>query len=211
MNQTTNKQLLIIALKLLVICSVVAVIVAGVNMLTKDRIEQNTLLNTASALDDIYSTDAKEKFEISSDKNSAFIMKNKDGKIIKSCIIADTKLEKDVTALYVINNAEGITDGYCVAISPMGFKDKINMLVAINSDFSVKDVKIVSMSDTKGIGTKVQDENWLSKFKGKNNIQGIDTISGATKTSKPVMNAVATAITQVTNYSTETKDGGVAK
>ncbi len=212
MKQTTNKQLLIIALKLLVICSVVAVIVAGVNALTKERIAQNNLLNTASALDSIYSKQyGGNKFVISNDKSSAFVMQDKDGNPTTSCKIADTQLLADVSALYIINNSQGVVDGYCVAISPMGFKDKVNMLVAINSDLTVKSVKIVSSSETKGIGTKVEAPDFLNKFIGISNTSGIDTISGATKTSSPVINAVETAIAQVSAYSAVIQNGGDAQ
>ena len=84
----------------------------------------------------------------------------------------------------------------------MGFKDTINMLVAVNPDVSVKGVKIVSMSETSGIGTKAAEPEFLEKFNGLGSpvSSKVDTISGATKTSKPVIGAVDTALRQTAEY-----------
>ncbi len=203
MKQKSNKDLLIIAAKLLVICTIVAVIVAFVNSITSERIALNQKINTANALNGIYSEQyGGNLFEVSHDERGpAFIMSDSEGVTMASCDIADTELLPDVTALYIINGAGNKTD-YCVAVSPMGFKDKINMLVAINENLSVKDVKIVSMSETSGIGTKVAESIFLSKFSG---LVGpvapqVDTISGATKSSKPVIDAVDTALNQAAAF-----------
>lgn len=46
-----------ITLRLLVICALVALLVAGVNAITKDKIERNGRENTAKALTAIYESD----------------------------------------------------------------------------------------------------------------------------------------------------------
>ena len=76
------------------------------------------------------------------------------------------------------------------------------MLVAITPDLSVKGVEIVSMSETSGIGTKAAEPAFLKQF-AKQNIDGVknvDTISGATKTSKPVIEAVCASLQEVALY-----------
>ena len=60
-----KKEIFITALKLLVICSVVATIVASVNFITKDKISYNEKLSTAEALTGIYSDDFNKGFEVS--------------------------------------------------------------------------------------------------------------------------------------------------
>ena len=57
MKQNNTKEILVIALKLLVICSIVATIVAAVNFITADKIAYNEKLNTAEALTGIYFDD----------------------------------------------------------------------------------------------------------------------------------------------------------
>lgn len=204
MEQNNTKQLIGIAVKLLAICTIVAVIVALVYSVTKDKIDLNEKVNTAEALDGIYSEEyGGLKFSVSDSENSpAFVMKDADGNTVVSCDEAKTELISDVTALYVINDANGNTVSYCVSVAPMGFKDTINMLVAVNPDVSVKGVKIVSMSETSGIGTKAAEPEFLEKFNGLGSpvSSKVDTISGATKTSKPVIGAVDTALRQTAEY-----------
>lgn len=224
MKENSTKQLLIIALKLLVICTIVAVIVAFVNFVTKDRITFNEKQNTALALTGIYGADfGGAAFEVSADASKGeFVLTNPEDNKIISCASADCTLTEDVTALYVLKDSEDKIISYCVAISPMGFKDKIDMLVAVNSDLTVKGVKIVSLSETSGIGTKVQENTFLEKFVGRKifdktsaekkeatdeekstDIDNVDTISGATKSSKPVINAVKNSLKQVVSYINE--------
>ena len=210
MEQNNTKQLLIIASKLLLICTIVAVIIAFVNAITKDRIELNQLTSTAEALSGIYGPDYNNhSFEVVENKdNSAwFVMRDDRGNIVITCQAVKCETLPTISGVYVIKDSSGRPLNYCVFASPMGFKAEINMVVAINPSLTVKAVKIISMSDTSGIGTKVQDESFLTQFTGKNAVIGnIDTISGATKTSKPVINAVDTALKQAALYIS--KQGG---
>ncbi|MBP3580497.1 MAG: FMN-binding protein [Clostridia bacterium] len=199
MTSKSNKDIIIIALKLLVICAVVALIVSTVNFITKDRILLNEKQNTAVALTGIFSQDfGGLAFTVEGDE---YVIRDND-MIVADCTAAECTLNKDVNALYVIKDAYKIPLFYCVSISPMGFKSQINMLVAVNPDLTVKGVEIVSMSETSGIGTKAQDKAFLSKFSGKteNQASEVDIITGATKTSKPIIEAVANALNQVAVY-----------
>ena len=81
MKQTSTKEILVIAIKLLVICSIVATIVAAVNYITADKIAYNEKLNTAEALTGIYFDNYGKEFEV--DGNSYVI--SDDGNIIISC------------------------------------------------------------------------------------------------------------------------------
>ena len=199
MTSKSNKDIIIIALKLLVICAVVALIVSTVNFITKDRILLNEKQNTAVALTGIFSQDfGGLAFTVEGDE---YVIRDND-MIVADCTAAECTLNKDVNALYVIEDAHKNPLFYCVSISPMGFKSQINMLVAVNPDLTVKGVEIVSMSETSGIGTKAQDKAFLSKFSGKteNQASEVDIITGATKTSKPIIEAVANALNQVAVY-----------
>jgi len=208
MKQNSTKEILTITLKLLVICSVVAVIVAFVYGITKDRIALNEMMNTATALTEIYSEDfGGHPFEV---KDGEFAVSDADGNTLATCSVAECEYIKDVTALYELCDADGNSLGYCVAIQPLGFKDVIKMLVAVNADLTVKGVKIVAMSETSGIGTKAQDASYLAQFTGRDaesSLQ-VDTIAGATKTTKPVIEAVSNSVNQVIKYINE--KGGMA-
>lgn len=92
---------------------------------------------------------------------------------------------------------EIVTDGYS--------KKGLDLVIAMNSDGSVKGVSVVSLGETPGLGTKVQNESFLSLFTGKkgeveivknapakdSEVQGV---TGATYSSKGVARAVNIAI-----------------
>lgn len=214
MKNNNTLRLFVIALKLLVVCSIVAVIVAFVNYITKDKIRMNELSNTADALSGIYAQQYEGcSFKVI-DKNNAvtFEMQDNEGNTYLVCKNSDCVLLPSIKQLLVVYDMAQNPVGFCVNAAPMGFKDKINMLIAVNSDLSVKSVKIVSLSETSGIGTKIQEQSFLDSFVNitKPVASKVDIISGATKSSKPVIDAVDRAIEQVEKHLNEehTKTGG---
>ncbi len=79
------------------------------------------------------------------------------------------------------------------------------MLVAMNEDGSIKAVSVVSLSETPGLGTKVQDGGFLEQYKGKSEKltavksapsadNEIQAVTGATRSSKGVTEAVNIAL-----------------
>lgn len=76
-------------------------------------------------------------------------------------------------------------------------KGGLHMLVGINPEGSVEGVSFVEITDTKGLGTKVDDKEWLSGFKGltqADDADKVDSITGATFSSRGVKNGVKIAI-----------------
>lgn len=114
-------------------------------------------------------------------------------------------LEAPVNELLRITNTSSEFLGYCVSVSPKGFGGKINMLVAINPDGEIIKIKILDMSETAGIGTKVDTDYYLEQYAGKKqgvaanagSDNSIDTISGATISSKAVLNGINAALDAV--------------
>ncbi|HBH95088.1 MAG TPA: NADH:ubiquinone oxidoreductase subunit RnfG [Ruminococcaceae bacterium] len=106
---------------------------------------------------------------------------------------------------------EIVTDGYS--------KKGIDLVVAMNSNGTVKGVSVVSLGETPGLGTKVQNDSFLSQFKGKSGsveivknapkkdgeVQGV---TGATYSSKGVAKAVNIALD---TYRQLKHDGGEVK
>ena len=124
----------------------------------------------------------------------------------------------DAVAVYVKNASSKKLAGYCVTVAPRGFAEDIVMLVAINTNITVRGVKILEMSETAGIGTKIESESWFIdqfKFKSKNitvaspsggAANAIDTVSGATKSSKAFLagvNAALESAYEIRNQSAE--------
>lgn len=112
-------------------------------------------------------------------------------------------LEKPENVEKLIKKSDGslafeiVTDGYS--------KKGIDLVVAMSADGTVRGVSVVSLGETPGLGTKVQNESFMSQFIGKNGetvivknapakdseVQGV---TGATYSSKGVAKAVNIAI-----------------
>lgn len=109
-----------------------------------------------------------------------------------------------VKTVYRAENA-----GYCVHVQPQGYSDLLELLVAIDQGGAVKDVEILSISDTPGIGLKVQsNKKFRSAVNGltdsakivketPDSKEEIQVISGATVTSSAYINGVNAAIEAV--------------
>ncbi len=95
---------------------------------------------------------------------------------------------------------EVVADGY--------EKGGIHMLVAIENG-EVRGVSIVGLTETPGVGTNVQSETFLAKFLGLKNgeVSSVDTITGATRSSKGVKNGVETALNAYISYKEDYPDG----
>lgn len=132
-------------------------------------------------------------------------------------VIAENELKKETEAQKEVlatadeftavdeNISEGTnssgTVGYTVKVTSNGYGGVIEMMVGVNKDMTVSGVKILSMSETPGLGAKAQNEEFISQFTGKNkNMElksDIKAISGATITSNAVINGVKDALLTV--------------
>ena len=89
------------------------------------------------------------------------------------------------------------SDALAVMLSIKGYDSSNPMSVAVGFDGEGKIIKCSVIScngETKGIGSKVADENlFLSRFYNLSNVSGVDTISGATISSSAFKAAMADA------------------
>lgn len=96
-------------------------------------------------------------------------------------------------------------------------KNGLDLLIAMNGDGSVKGVAVVGITETPGLGTKVNDSVFLDKFSGKSESvtivktapkkdSEVEAVTSATYSSKGVAKAVNIAIT--TYSETIGKEGG---
>lgn len=124
--------------------------------------------------------------------------------------MTDIVLEKwsgdtEVLSVQLALDSKGKTLGYCVEVCPMGYSDKIDMMVGINMDGEITDTSIISLSDTPGIGTQIKEKEFSSQFlnksgvivptKGSANATGeVALISGATYSSSGFTNGVNAAL-----------------
>lgn len=112
-------------------------------------------------------------------------------------------IDKPDSVAKLIKKSDG---GVAFEIVANGYnKGGLDLLIAMNKDGSVKGIEIVSISETPGLGTKVDNNGFLSKFEGMNSTveivkkapsaeNQIEAVTGATYSSKGVAEAVNIAI-----------------
>ncbi len=108
-------------------------------------------------------------------------------------------LPESVVALYSDNGSSAVA----VMLSIKGYDSSNPMSVAVGFDEDGKIIKTSVIScngETKGIGSKVSDESFLSRFSGLSDVSSVDTISGATISSSAFKAAMEDACKVVEQY-----------
>ena len=157
---------------LLLITMCVAFLLSFVNAVTKDRIAANEAAKISEALRGLFPSAAEP-----------------------TATGIEGEFGEEVNGFYEVKDGETII-GYYADVSPVGFKGAVNMMVGLDNVGKVVGVKIISHGETIGIGTKIENESFLSRFVGKEGaLNGsVDTISGATYSSKAVLAGVDAAL-----------------
>ena len=95
--------------------------------------------------------------------------------------------------------------GYCVKAIGTGYGGYFHIMVGIDPSGMIEGVEVLDHQETPGLGAKIKEvrpgekESWfLRQFKGKNglsiSLKDIDAITGATITSKAVVDAANKAV-----------------
>ena len=174
-NNSSVVYILNIAIRLVVICAVIALLVATVNYYTAPVIEENNRIATANAISALFGNKENKDVSIPEDQINT------------------------VDTIYSVKDSDGVFLGYSVKLSPTGFKGDVDLITAFDTDGFIIGVEITSTNDeTSGIGTKVASKDFTNQFIETADNQISDSpeeyiISGATKTSKPVSQSIITA------------------
>ncbi len=184
-EESAVKSVIKICVPLAVICVVVSLMLSLINFVTAARIEENAAKERAEAIALLYPK--MIDFELYETRDGAKIYSVRD----------------DTTLL-----------GACVTVTSNGFGGAIEMMVGINTDDTIKGVRILSMSETPGIGRKTNSEDFLSRYAGKYGPfvlgQNIDGITGASISSKAVTAGVNAVIDLKIDFSKMASKYGVA-
>lgn len=100
--------------------------------------------------------------------------------------------------------AGGKPVAFIASTAGKGYSSFIQMLVSLGSDMKIRDVKVLSLNETPGLGDQVLEKSFLDQFKGKSLGQivlikgetkdNIQAISGATISSRGVTNGIKDAV-----------------
>ncbi len=169
LNKENLIYILRLVLTLLIICAVVAGLLAGVNAITKDRIAAAKAQKTLDAI-----------AQVLPDGASAQAIGFEDASGLVSAVYA----------------AES---GYAVQVSPNGFGGAIEMMVGVSREGKVLGVSIISHAETPSLGAvaaadSAKGQAFRDQFVGYEAGGSIDAISGATITSQAVAAGVDAAL-----------------
>lgn len=122
---------------------------------------------------------------------------NKDSKLalslFENCNKAEEyKANKEGYKVYAVFYKDKMA-GYCVFTTTDGFGGKIDMIVGFNSDNMINNIRIVDHNESRGLGSQISGDSFLSQFKGLligNSTASYDLIAGATTSSKAVGESV---------------------
>lgn len=136
-----------------------------------------------------------------------------------------TTLSKDFKGINIdeINKAldsNGDVIGYNIMVTTkQSYKDYITLIVGYALDGTIKGIEIMTISETAGLGMNATKPSFMNQFLNKNVSQfvvtktgatsedQIDALSGATITSRAVVNAVNAGIGFIDTYATDLGGG----
>lgn len=173
MKNLNVKSVLVPTLALLIICLVATTLLAGTNMITKDKIAANAV-ETENASRSVVLPSAKTYGEVQNLDNG-----------ITYCVGTDVS---DKTA------------GYVFTAGAKGYGGTVSVMVGLDTEGVITGIEILSHSETPGLGANAVKDDFKSRFTGKsgeltvnktsNDGQNIQAITAATITSKAVTEAV---------------------
>lgn len=158
---------------LTIIASLTALMLAVVNGFTANRIAENLRIETNNAITELF-TDGKSFEEVEAD------------------------FSLPITDIWRVTDTDGQNLGYCVFVTVKGFKEEIDFVVGADTTGRCVGIKILSSAETAGLGSLINEPDYISQYIGKvtgmtlNN--DIDAISGATISSRALLDGVNTAL-----------------
>ena len=179
MKKMNPKDILVPALALLLICLVATTLLAGTNLITKDKIAQN----------------AVEK-----ENASRMVVLPEAGDFSEL-----TTLDSGITYCAGLDK-EGNTIGYVFTSGAKGYGGTVGVMIGVDNDGVITGIEILSHAETPGLGANATSDSFKSRFVGKsgeltvdknsNDGQNIQAITAATITSKAVVSAVNAALAE---------------
>lgn len=165
---------------LTVICVVCSALLAGVYALTKAPIEKADADKLNSAIGEVlpaFSTLSQEK---------------------------TVELDGKTYSYYEVADSASNVLGYAIKSAVGGFGGPVSLMVGILSDGTVYNTKVLSHSETPGLGAKCTEASFADQFKGfdpsvrklsvKKDGGDVDAITAATITSRAYTDAVSLAV-----------------
>ncbi|MBR3815634.1 MAG: RnfABCDGE type electron transport complex subunit G [Clostridia bacterium] len=190
MKKINIKDIIVPTIALFIFCLVATALLAGTNMITKDKIADNAV-----------------QTEIQSRKL-----------VLPEGVTYSDAVEADDGVTYCTGyDSEGNEVGYVFTAGAKGYGGTVTVMAGIDTEGKITGVEILSHSETPGLGANAVKPDFKNRFIGKSGIltvdknsnegQNVQAITAATITSKAVTNAV-NLITEAYNQITGGENNG---
>lgn len=176
------KGIILTALKLFVICLVATLILAGINLLTKDKIAENDKIAFNEGCEAVLPAKDYETVELTAPEDYA----------------GDAKELSAVAA----KDENGDVIGLCVKQSVKGYNSGLVFMTGILTDGTVSGIRIMSHEETPGLGASADSEEFTGKYNGLPTPveDKVMVKTGATKTSEGIRGGVNAAAAMAKDY-----------
>ena len=168
---------------LTVIAALAGVALSGVFSMTKDPIAANELAKKRESFT-VVCEDAADFREIDTAKAAIDAL---NGDTYGGGKFGTTTIDEVLEAV----DANGNTVGYVFSVTNRNaYNPPIKLALGLKPDGTIIKIAFIELNETPGRGSKADEPAFKDQFNGQTDTSGVDTMSGATVTSKAVLNAV---------------------
>ena len=161
------KAVLLAAMTLTLIAGITTALLAGTNALTKDTIAQRNAEIENETRRQVLTADSFEQATATIDGQSV---------------------------TYYKGVRDGAVTGYVFTVTANGKSAGLVVMTGVGIDGKVSGVAVTDDNETAGYVEKVEKGGLLQAITGQSSINGVDTVSQATKTSKGILHGVEEAL-----------------
>ena len=149
---------------LALICIIAAGLLAGVNALTISKIAAQAQAEEQAALKEVMPQASR---------------------------FTEVKSGQEILYYRALDNQDKLI-GFIFKASGKGYSSVIETLAGIFPDGKISAIKVISLNETPGLGMRVTENNFTGQFNNQDafNLSGVQAISGATISSRAVMDSV---------------------
>jgi len=101
---------------------------------------------------------------------------------------------------YLVYDSSSRLQGFAIKATGKGYSSDIETLVGLDLKLNISAIKVLSLNETPGLGSRVAEQPFTGQFQGKNldSMDSVQAITGATISSRAVINSIKDKISELT-------------
>jgi len=139
------KELIKLGINLGIVCLIAALTLSATYSFTRDRIAYQKQLEVTNAQKSIFPDANFKKIDISGNES----------------------INRSIIDLYLAEDSQNKEIGLIAIASTQGYSGPIFFVLGINTDGTIKDVRITEQTETPGLGANISKDKFIYQFKGK--------------------------------------------